>query len=127
MTNATKFLVMIMFIGVVCADVGARKLQKVSKELMDQKVNFPPLLMVPPLSPLPLQLQLPLPLSPPTTESGEAVSATKGVGVENGVGIVSKDTKLGITIPKTATTNGNGFGTGSASTNARGSIGNSSP
>ncbi|CAF1839204.1 unnamed protein product [Brassica oleracea var. botrytis] len=48
MTNATKFLVMIMFIGVVCADVGARKLQKVSKELMDQKVNFPPLLIVPP-------------------------------------------------------------------------------
>lgn len=125
MTNATKFLVMIMFIGVVCADVGARKLQKVSKELMDQKLNFPPLLIVPPLSTL--QLQLPLPLSPPTTESGEAVSATKGVGVENGVGIVSKDTKLGITIPKTATTNGNGFGTGSASTNARGSIGNSSP
>ncbi|KAH0884165.1 hypothetical protein HID58_060261 [Brassica napus] len=75
MTNATKFLVMIMFIGVVC----------------------------------------------------EAVSATKGVGVENGVGIASKDTKLGITIPKTAATNGNGFGTGSASTNARGSIGNSSP
>ncbi|KAJ4877037.1 hypothetical protein Rs2_42055 [Raphanus sativus] len=98
MNTATNFLVMLLFIGVLCTDVGARKLEKVSKELMDQKP-----LMLPPLP-----STLPTPVIPPVPIPGlgEAVSATKGV--ENGVGMLSKDTKLGISIPKTAATNGVG-------------------
>ncbi|CAH8389878.1 unnamed protein product [Eruca vesicaria subsp. sativa] len=88
MNCATKFLVMILFIGVACADVDARKLAKVSKELMDQK---------------PFLLQ-PMPLTVP--ESGEIVSAAKGV--ENEVVTVSKGTKLEISIPKNVATNGIG-------------------
>ena len=104
MNSATKFLVMILFIGVLCTDVGARKLDKVSKELMDQKsFMFPPM-----PSTLPTPVVPPVPLPEPISGLGEAVSATKGGGVENGVGMLSKDTKLGISIPKTAATNGLG-------------------
>ncbi|KAF8106373.1 hypothetical protein N665_0142s0012 [Sinapis alba] len=104
MNSATKYLVMILFIGVLCTDIGARKLEKVSKEQMDQKsLMFPPMpaaLLTPVIPPGPL----PVPIS----GLGEAVSAAKGGGVENGVGMLSKDTKLGISIPKTAATNGVG-------------------
>ncbi|KAH0857137.1 hypothetical protein HID58_085398 [Brassica napus] len=91
MNSATKFLVMILFIGVLCTDVGARKLDKVSKEFMDQKsFMFPPM-----PSTLPTPVVPPVPLPEPISGLGEAVSATK-------------DTKLGISIPKTAATNGVG-------------------
>ncbi|CAF1719519.1 hypothetical protein Bca4012_041989 [Brassica carinata] len=91
MNSATKFLVMILFIGVLCTDVGARKLDKVSKEIMDQKsFMFPPM-----PSTLPTPVVPPVPLPEPISGLGEAVSATK-------------DTKLGISIPKTAATNGVG-------------------
>ncbi|KAL0747567.1 hypothetical protein Bca101_029569 [Brassica carinata] len=59
MNSATKFLVMILFIGVLCTDVGARKLDKVSKELMDQKsFMFPPM---PSTLPTPVVPPVPLP------------------------------------------------------------------
>ncbi|KAJ0265520.1 hypothetical protein HA466_0017930 [Hirschfeldia incana] len=107
MNSATKFLVMILFIGVLCTDVRARKLEKVSKELMDQKpVMIPPM---PSTLPTPVIPSVPLgPLPVPIPGLGEAVYATKGGGVENGVGMLSKDTKLGISIPKNAATNGLG-------------------
>ncbi|XP_010473431.1 PREDICTED: uncharacterized protein LOC104752871 [Camelina sativa] len=113
MNLVTKLLVMVLLFEVVCANVGARPLEEVSKVVTD-KVTFPP------LPPLPIPPPIPgLPIPAMKSRDSSRVLPKMSNGdtgrVENEEVGVSKDATA---VPDGPTARG--YGSGSSSSDASG-------
>ncbi|EOA34568.1 hypothetical protein CARUB_v10022122mg [Capsella rubella] len=108
MTLVAKLLLMVLVVEVVCANVGARPLEEVSKHVMDKKTV--PLPSLPPLG-LPKLPELPTPVPIPPMKSS-AHSRVRPIMANGGTGRVSK-------VPYGATARGYGSASGSSHSSGR--------